>query len=187
MVCVWIVRNLLASGSADNTIRIWDLDTGKTVLTLRHHRSKVQSVRWHPIEPSMLASAGYDRRVCVVDVRTPQDVRSFTLPEDPEVMLWHPHMPTHLLVSTENGRVICFDASKPDDQAVMVLEAHSKAISGMDINTSIPGLLVTVSVDRSYKFWDIAASPAVLLHSEQANVCQERASKSERLLWRELV
>jgi len=199
----------LASGSADNTIRLWDLDTQQTLAILRHHGSKVQCVRWHPIEASLLASASYDRRVCVLDVRNPNEVRSFTLPEDPESMLWHPQSPAHLLVrastpplrlahvandsfaprqvSTESGRVICFDATKPDDQPVMVLDAHAKAISSMDLNPNVPGLLITVSVDKTFKIWDLTPTTPVLLHSETVAVRFDLAlSRQTRcsLTWR---
>ena len=73
-------------------------------------------------------------------------------------------------VSTESGRVICFDATKPDDQPVMVLDAHAKAISSMDLNPNVPGLLITVSVDKTFKIWDLTPTTPVLLHSETVAV-----------------
>ena len=58
-------RNCLASGSADTTVRLWDLqgDLDSSAQTLRHHSDKVQALAWHPVDASVLLSAGFDRRV----------------------------------------------------------------------------------------------------------------------------
>ena len=52
---------LIASGSDDNTIKIWRKD-GKLVITLEGHRDSIRSVVWHP-DGEMLASASYDKTV----------------------------------------------------------------------------------------------------------------------------
>jgi periodic tryptophan protein 1 len=59
----------LASGSADTTVRIWDLDDLQCKATFRHHSDKVQAVRWNGKSDKTLLSAGYDHRLIVMDVR----------------------------------------------------------------------------------------------------------------------
>lgn len=44
----------LASGSADTTIKIWNIATQTCERTLTHHKGKVQSMEWNPSEPNML-------------------------------------------------------------------------------------------------------------------------------------
>ena len=54
---------LLASGSFDHTVRIWDLATGACVQLLSEHTSTVFAVAWCPTpagHPQTLASAGFD-------------------------------------------------------------------------------------------------------------------------------
>ncbi|NEQ69068.1 MAG: hypothetical protein F6K21_26915 [Symploca sp. SIO2D2] len=53
---------LLASGSRDNTIKIWDLEKRGEPLTLSGHQSSVNSVSFSP-DGKFLASGGNDGKV----------------------------------------------------------------------------------------------------------------------------
>jgi len=58
---------LLASASADGTIRIWDAASGRLSLTLpRHHANWVWTVAWSP-DGGRLATGGSDSRIVVWD------------------------------------------------------------------------------------------------------------------------
>ena len=65
MCIAWnpIHRNLVATGSADCTIKLWDLDTPeKAIHSYSHHKDKVQSIVWNLKEPTVLLSGGYDKK-----------------------------------------------------------------------------------------------------------------------------
>lgn len=71
---------VLATGSADSSIGIWDLRNLKSKLhALVGHADSVTSLSWHPFEESILGSASYDRRICFWDLsrigeeQTPED------------------------------------------------------------------------------------------------------------------
>ena len=60
----------LASGSADTTVRIWDLEEAVCKATYTNlHKNKVQVVRWNNVNEQLLLTGGYDRVINVVDVR----------------------------------------------------------------------------------------------------------------------
>lgn len=73
---------VLATGSADSTIGIWDLRNLKIKLhSLAGHQDSVTSLAWHPFEEAVLGSSSYDRRVIFWDLSKVGDEQS---PDDAE-------------------------------------------------------------------------------------------------------
>ena len=63
-------KEYLLSGSADKTVRVWDLEETVCKATYSDlHSDKVQAVRWNKINKQVFASGGYDGRLNLVDVR----------------------------------------------------------------------------------------------------------------------
>jgi periodic tryptophan protein 1 len=94
----WWHRHMLASGSADHTVKLWDLGTQRAVRSFGHHRDKVQVVTWNPAEPSVVLTGAYDRTAAVFDVRAPTKIAAWTLTADVEAARWNPFSPQYYLV-----------------------------------------------------------------------------------------
>jgi periodic tryptophan protein 1 len=165
-------RNLLLSGSADKSIKLWDLETGKAVQSYEHHTDKVVALAWHPTETTVFLSGGYDQggRVCVLDSRAPGQVQSWLLGSDVECLAWDPFHPERFFVSTENGLVRCYDARNYSQDPLFTIHAHDAAVSALAINPFVEGLLITGSGDKTVKIWDIRNGQCKCLASKELEV-----------------
>ncbi len=66
--------NILASGSSDRTIKLWDVNKGKIIKELQIHKSGVAGVFFAP-DGKTLYSSGYDGRIISWDIETGQAQR----------------------------------------------------------------------------------------------------------------
>jgi uncharacterized protein with WD repeat len=67
----------LASAGSDNTVRLWEVKTGKPHQTLHGHTNQVMSIAFHP-DGKYLASASVDQTIKIWDVATGKEIRTCT-------------------------------------------------------------------------------------------------------------
>jgi len=165
-------RNLLASASADKTVKLWDLHTTKCAKSYSYHTDKVCSLAWHAAESTVLLSGSYDRTVAAADMRAPGATPSVRVgvESDVENVRWDPHDGNYFYVSTEGGMVHYFDVRNctADPSAgtgsVWRLQAHEESVSSFDINAVVPGFMATGSTDKTVKLWNIGPQgPSVVV------------------------
>ncbi|OHE91084.1 WD domain-containing protein [Colletotrichum orchidophilum] len=169
-------RNLLASASADKTVKLWDLHTAKCAKSYTYHTDKVCSLAWHSVESTVLLSGSYDRTVVAADMRAPEaKAPRWGVESDVENIRWDPHDPNYFYVSTENGIIHFNDIrnapSTPEaTKAVWTLQAHDESVSSFDINPIVPGFMATGSTDKTVKLWNIQASGPSMVVSRNLDV-----------------
>jgi uncharacterized protein with WD repeat len=140
----------LASGSADNTIIIWDAKSGQKLKTLEGHIFDVKSVSWSP-SGKYLASGSLDKTI-----------RLWDLFEDKKYSKWK-NMPTnvysselspdgkYLARSSLNNYVIIKDAKS--GEILKTLEGHFSIVSSVSWSPN-GKYLVSSSYDKIVKIWD---------------------------------
>ncbi|KAG9003066.1 hypothetical protein FRB90_011254 [Tulasnella sp. 427] len=157
-------RNLLASASADKTVKLWDLSRELNSAAIRSfdlHQDKVQAVQWNRVEPTVLLTGSYDRTVRTFDSRSPTSGFGAKLPSDVEALKWDPWEGHSFYVSLENGLVLYYDARtlpsdlSKDATARFTLQAHDGAASGLDVNPHVRGLIATGGTDSYVKLWNV--------------------------------
>jgi len=169
-------RNLLASASADRTVKLWDLTRDPTIngeggegegalRSFSIHKDKVQAVQWNDKEPTVLLTGSYDRTVRTFDSRAPDAGVGAIVGADVEAVRWDPWESNAFYVSLENGMVLNFDArTLPSDlttpsPARFTLSAHDGAASALDVNPHMRGCIATGGTDKTVKIWNINEDP----------------------------
>ncbi|KAL2178571.1 WD40-repeat-containing domain protein [Thermothelomyces heterothallicus CBS 202.75] len=169
-------RNLLASASADKTVKLWDLHTTKCAQSYSYHTDKVCALAWHQVESTVLLSGSYDRTAAIADMRAPgEQPLKVGVESDVENVRWDPHDPNFFYVSTERGIIHYFDARNASrdpssSKAVWKLQAHDESVSSFDLNPVIPGFMATGSTDKTVKLWNISAEGPSLVVSRDFGV-----------------
>lgn len=206
-------RQMLASGSADRTLKIWDVTSGEVLHSFDHHKGKVRASLcaavnfshcashrssaspgtpssrpswpqhpstkpWQSLTPVMyvfglyqvynaldagLATHCHESQCCVHYLyRQPSKVAKLALPAEVESLSWDPTNAMNIASSHEDGSVVYYDV-RAGAKPLWTLQAHSKAVSSVAFTPSVGGLMLTSSMDKSVKLWDIASgSPACI-------------------------
>jgi len=151
------MEHVLASGSVDKTVILWDLESGAVAKHIKDFSDKVQALEWHHQEAQSLLTGCCDSQVRIFDCRSDSSFKTWKLNGEVECVTWDKTSGNsfNYLASTDAGTVYYIDARQ--DKPLWTLSAHNKACTGMTLSPSCPGCLVTTSVDKTVKVWDIAS------------------------------
>lgn len=68
---------LIATGGADNSILLWDVNSGKQIRTILHHSDEINTLQFSP-EDSLLISTSKDNTITISEILTGKLIHKFT-------------------------------------------------------------------------------------------------------------
>ncbi|KAK3366724.1 hypothetical protein B0T24DRAFT_367243 [Lasiosphaeria ovina] len=141
---------VLASGSYDHTIRLWDASTGQLQRTLEGHSSAVSSVAFAS-NSTMLASGSYDNTIRLWDASTGQLQRTLEGHRSAVYSVAFASNSTVLASGSFDNTIRLWDAST--GQLQRTLEGHSGSVYSVAFapNSTV---LASGSYDHTIRLWD---------------------------------
>ncbi|EFO92992.1 hypothetical protein CRE_10119 [Caenorhabditis remanei] len=168
-----LTPHVLASGGADKTVVLWDLDEAKPAQIIPDRGGEVQTVRWHPNESTFLLLGTMKGHVQVVDCRDTTGNASAAWKFDGQIekVLWNHFNPFTVFVSSDDGRLRHLDLRKPGE-CIWEGVAHDGPIGGLTMSAITRGLLVTVGEDEMMNVWKVEDSNGCIekVHSEKLTI-----------------
>lgn len=144
---------MLATGSFDFTVKLWDTASGKEIKTFAGaagHTKQVLSVAFSP-DGQFIASAGADNTLKVWDVPVNHPLRSLPLPDNALAVALSPDG-TKLAAGTKDGKVRVF--APADFKELYKLEpGHDGPVTGLAFSAN-NALLVSAGADRTLRYWN---------------------------------
>eukprot|EP00996_Jenningsia_fusiforme_P000288 NODE_1238_length_1623_cov_25.611817_g1103_i0.p1 GENE.NODE_1238_length_1623_cov_25.611817_g1103_i0~~NODE_1238_length_1623_cov_25.611817_g1103_i0.p1 ORF type:complete len:428 (-),score=73.14 NODE_1238_length_1623_cov_25.611817_g1103_i0:188-1471(-) len=155
--------NILATSSADTTIKLWDLNTSNCAHTIAEYSVPVVGLQWHRSDRFLLVSCGLgESRARVMRVDQKDSGLAFSTAGPLECVAWHPHQEHIFAVGMSAGGCQLFDVrGGSGGQALVTFNPHSGyECSAICFNPHINGLLATGSNDQTVSLWDTRGAGA---------------------------
>jgi len=173
---------VLASGSVDRTIRLWDAQTGQELRSLSGHSSSISSIAWSP-DGKVLASSSYtstDERIILWDAQTGQELRTLTGHSSwINTIAWSPDGKV-LASGSADKTIILWNAQT--GQKLQTLIGHAHFVN--TIAWSPDGkVLASGSADKTIRLWNYNTGQEIgILEGHITAILQVSFSHDGRLL-----
>ncbi|RMD42778.1 hypothetical protein DV735_g2339, partial [Chaetothyriales sp. CBS 134920] len=146
VMALQILDHVLATGSYDATIKIWDLDTGEEIQTLTGHTMGIRCLQF---DEQKLISGSLDKTIKVWNWRTGECKATYHGHSDGIISL---HFNGNILASgAADNTVRIWNFS---DHSSFCMKGHTDWVNSVRVDTA-SRTLVTASDDCTVKLWDL--------------------------------
>ncbi|CAE8705756.1 unnamed protein product, partial [Polarella glacialis] len=179
---------VLVSGSADNTTRIWELPSGRTLHVIAHPKT-VFGVAIRPPEESSdgeFATACWDGVVRTFDLRTGSEKAIFDLHQGGLYSVAYSPLDGSLLATASADRTVrIWDLRRME--LLWTLRGHKDHVTSVDWSPSKPYTLASGSWDRRFRLWEIPTQEVEGCRSALAcssSLAPKWMARHPQLIWR---
>src|SRR6266516_1726250 len=151
-----------ASGSHDQTIRLWDAQTARALHILTGHSMSVSSVAWSP-DGHTLASGAGDQTIRLWDSLTGQYIRS--LEGHTDVIIWVSFSPDGRLLGSKSwdGTVRLWRTDTWE--SVSTLYEYCQRLADLSFHPTLPVLATLGEKETVIRIWDLDVDTILWAHS----------------------
>ncbi|KAJ3291214.1 hypothetical protein HK104_006274 [Borealophlyctis nickersoniae] len=143
--CLQFDEDKIVSGSRDDTIKIWDMKSGKCRTTLMGHHGSVLCLQY---DDRHIVSGSSDSTIMVWDVKTGRSLRTLLGHTESVLNLRFDH--DFIISCSKDTTVKIWDLAT--GELMRTLRGHKAAVNAIQYRN---GLVVSASGDRSIKVWDL--------------------------------
>jgi F-box/WD-40 domain protein MET30 len=146
VMCLQFHDNILATGSYDATIKIWDLDTSQEIRTLEGHTSGVRCLQF---DQNQLISGGMDHKIKMWNWRTGDCIRTLDGPTNDVLSV---NFASNYLACGGKDNMVRIWATK--NRSTFTLRGHRDFVNAVSLD--IPSRTVfSASDDCTVRLWDL--------------------------------
>lgn len=156
---------LLASGSKDYTIRLWDTATGLELRTLRGHSHWVNAVAFSP-DGKLLASASADHTIRLWEVASGKLVQMLSGHDKSVNAVAFLPDGRSLVSGSDDHTIVVWDVAT--GSARQTLSGHTREVYAISLSAD-GRTLASGSYDRTLRVWDLASGQTTQVMQQRAN------------------
>ncbi|KAF9901646.1 hypothetical protein EC991_005833 [Linnemannia zychae] len=161
---------LVCGGDVDGNLGFWDLDESQAddyepepedepnIVNYKAHSRTLSSMQYSPTEPNKLFTTSYDGSIRYLDLVQQKFIESYVVSPDASDHLGSVSIDStgqQLWFADVDGGVTLKDVRTPKDEMVYRKILHEKKVGCVNVNPKYGNLIVTSSLDRTMKIWDI--------------------------------
>ena len=161
VICLQLGESLLATGSYDNTIKLWDIETGKCIRTFVGHTAGVRALQF---DNHKIISGSIDHTIKVWDIKTGKCITTLRDHSDKVVGL---HFDGNILASASADHTIkIYDLLS---KKLRTIDGHTDWVNGVRLD--LPSRTIfSASDDATVRVWDLDTGELIQVLKHVAHV-----------------
>ena len=159
---------MVASGSDDRTVKLWDIQDEKVIHSFNDHAGMISAVRFHP-DGSCLATCASDKKIKIFDVRSRRLLQHYDAHQKGVNSVNFHSNGQYLISTSDDATVKIWDLRK--GQIIYSLYGHEGSTTCADFSP-LGDYIVTGGGDQNIVIWtsNINERKLEVLHTQQVKV-----------------